>query len=69
MCYSNMKIFLGKRLIYINLKFFLVHIGDALGVCMVANHHIYLGLPIVIRRDRKAIFARSKKRLWGKLQD
>lgn len=33
---------------------------DGLGVRIVENQKLYLGLPMVIGRDRKVIFARIK---------
>lgn len=69
LCYSDMKIFLDKRSICINLRFFFsahvvvilkISLVDGLGVRIVENQKLYLGLPMVIERDRKVIFARIK---------
>ncbi|XP_010666797.1 uncharacterized protein LOC104883918 [Beta vulgaris subsp. vulgaris] len=41
---------------------------DILGVREVARHEKYLGLPTIIGRSKKAVFACLKERIWKKLQ-
>ncbi|XP_021859944.2 uncharacterized protein [Spinacia oleracea] len=43
-------------------------IVTTLGVKEVAKHEKYLGLPTIIGRSKKAIFAALKERIWKKLQ-
>ncbi|XP_021751245.1 uncharacterized protein LOC110716900 [Chenopodium quinoa] len=42
-------------------------IVSTLGVREVEKHNKYLGLPTIIRRSKKEIFARLKERLWKSL--
>ncbi|XP_057432075.1 uncharacterized protein LOC130724818 [Lotus japonicus] len=46
-----------------------VLIQERMGVKAVEIHDKYLGLPTVIGRSKKAIFARVQERVWRKLQD
>ncbi|XP_021722000.1 uncharacterized protein LOC110689525 [Chenopodium quinoa] len=39
-----------------------------LGVKQVEKHEKYLGLPTIIRRSKKAVFACLKERIWKKMQ-
>lgn len=43
-------------------------IVNTLGVKEVERHEKYLGLPTIIGRSKKAIFASLKERIWKKLQ-
>lgn len=41
---------------------------NMLGVREVARHEKYLGLPTIIGRSKRAVFAVLKERIWKKLQ-
>ncbi|KAK4392766.1 putative mitochondrial protein [Sesamum angolense] len=40
------------------------HLADMLGICLENKHEIYLGLPAMAFRSRRALFAALKDRIW-----
>ncbi|KAL0298520.1 UNVERIFIED_CONTAM: putative mitochondrial protein [Sesamum radiatum] len=43
-------------------------LAEALGLCLGNKHEVYLGLPAVAFRSKRALFAALKDRIWKRIQ-